>query len=275
MTGSGPQDQNRTLKPLTKAAAQKLGHVLWIEDDNAQRAYRRMAEGIEKAPYNCAIWANAGRQIDPTHLSLIREWRAANNLRSPDNHVEYRSLRTKMALAKIADEDLLLRVPGYLTSYFNSVTNLNAAKPGAKKITAILEYQARQMASDLVQSLPVYDIRASVRAMKTTSDTALDFAHTDGKGYVGRNLRFLQSLASPSTCIVANNDATLAELHPGLYGFRARQDKSVTFWQAPENSVVLITNELHHCQPILHSEAPTMPGKKPVPRTVLVCDLST
>lgn len=275
MAGQKTHEPNRILKPLTKAAAEKLGHVLWIEDDNAQSAYRRMAEGMKKAPYNFAVWADAGRQIDPAQLSLLKAWRAANTLKSPDNNVEYQSLMKKLTDAKVADKDLLRQAPAYLSVYFNSLANMNTDKPDAEIVLNLLTKHTRQMMFDLLHSLPVRDIRASIRAMKTTSNTAMDFAHTDGKGYMGRNFRFLQSLASPSTCVVANNDAVLRNIGPGLMGYRARQDRPVIFWQAPENSVVLITNELHHCRPILHSEAPTLPGKKPVPRTVLVCDLTT
>jgi hypothetical protein len=274
MTEKKSQGENRILKPLTKAVAEKLGHVLWIEDDNAQSAYRRMYEGLQKAPYNFAVWANAGRQIDPAQLSLLKAWRAANTLKSPDNHVELHSLLRKLNRANTTEKDLIAAAPGYLSAYFNRIVSQNARKQDAAVITALLENHTRQMVLDLLKSLPVKDIRASLRASKTTFDKAMDFAHTDGKGYMGRNLRFLQSLASPSTCIVDNKNAVMVQITQTAQGYRARRDKSVTFWQVPENAVVVITNELHHCQPILHSEAPTLPGKKPVPRTVLVCDLS-
>ncbi|MGZ9096810.1 MAG: hypothetical protein ACXW30_00760 [Micavibrio sp.] len=267
-------EPSRILKPLTKAVAEKLGHVLWIIDNDAQSAYRRMYEGLQKAPYNFAVWADAGRQIDPAQLSLLKAWRAANTLKSPDNHVEYQSLVKKMTLSKIDDKDLIAQAPAYLSAYFNRIASQNARKPDAAVITAFLEGHTRQMVFDLLKSLPVRDIRASIRAMKTTSETAMDFAHTDGKGYMGRNLRFLQSLASPSTCIVANDSATRVAITETVWSYRAKPGHAVTFWQAPENAVVVITNELHHCQPILHSEAPTLPGKKPAPRTVLVCDLT-
>lgn len=259
------------LRPLTQAGAESLGHVLWIEEKTPHRAYSHMFEALRPgSPYNCAVWANAGEQIDRGFLSQLQEWRSHSALRYQNHTKETHDSATPLGPS----------CRKYLSDSFSRLHQRHTGQPNAQHIAQYLLQHVATHTSAIIDTIHPKDLLFDLRADKHRTldmDVGKDTAHTDGdsllshthKAMTGYTYRLLQSLASPSTCLVSNSNAV--PIGQGRWGLD--DNKPVTFYQTPENSVVLLTNSRHHAQPILHSEALHQPGRISVPRTVSVMDL--
>ena len=255
----------RTVRPLTREAADNMGHVIWIDNRDPLKAYEQMFDGLNEGLFNCAVWANAGDQINPDDLTALKNWRRHSKILEPfvDPACDIWNDKTSC-----------------MAKYFNGLSSRNAA-PDLQPVLFFLRRQA-QLQADLIQAAtPIERFVYTLRGIKSTN--AGDFnkvAHTDNSGFGKKSysLRVLQSLASPSTCIINNKNArpfyaesqAVSDALPNKY--ELNPDVPATIWQAPENSVVIITNSMYAGQPVLHCEAPTI-EKRPQPRTVGVFDL--
>lgn len=262
-----PFDESRiTLRPLTAAAAEDTGHILWVEADNAPDALRQMYLGLLKAPFNCAVWANAGDQISPEARSDLRAWRAAHGVELYSDLLSSGNYR------------------GGLKKLF-----AEAAVPG----TEWLENHTRDLATGVFNGFATRFIRTRIRASDTrTTLPGYHDAHADGPSR-WPHTRVLQALECAPTWLIDNRDAvrravteddarklsqylneplekSMAQV--GAVEWMMRQDKPVTLWEPPANSVAMISTASHHCQPILHSMPATRPGQEPEKRTVVIHD---
>jgi hypothetical protein len=46
------------VRALTKADAEELGHIAWIEGDNLPKLIARWSMLLQQVLFNCAVWAN-------------------------------------------------------------------------------------------------------------------------------------------------------------------------------------------------------------------------
>lgn len=272
----------RLLARLTPAIAGKLGHVLWLEEKDPVTAFAKMYEALQTPPYNCAVWANAGDMIDPSGLSLLSEWRKHNSIQQPPHST--RSAIKKELMDHLDDVSLTYNMKQHLFSYFNKLSGYNEGTPQIDPVLNIVQDILLNNLVAMRESIPFKNIIMSVRGNIVTRHNFYN-DHSDGHGNeenLKTTLRVLQSIACPSTCLVANKYTTgkSSYVYPYLEGrdawethYTTDPEKPVTLWKTPENSVVLITDDFHHSQPIVHDEAVLPAGKTPVPRTVTVCDL--
>ncbi len=245
---------------LTKEDAQKTGHIAWIECDNAEDALRAMVAAVEKAPCNCAIWANAAERTPPRLLESIRNMQKYFSKISfpPDSVV-------------LADSDMVRERLNKIFEKSARGDEIYSASPEARAWhTAALE-ELRSSADKQTATLmnlfhPTHlNIRLQSGPLRTREEAA---GHVDGNPY-GAKYRILQAFESPTTCLIDNdtfikmNNRTLTPEEP------------VTYWQVPANSMVLFTNAGHPHLPILHAEPPWPedPAKPPPHRTLAVYDL--
>lgn len=260
-----------TVKPLDRAAAEATGHILWVEESSGPKALERMHAALLKAPFNCAVWANAGDLIPEQSRQALRDWRAegsaeiANNLLSSATY------------------------PGGVKTLFAAAAEGQPASPGY----AWLEDHVRATGADIFRGIATRFIHLKLRASegRTTLKGYLD-AHADGPSR-WPHIRVLQSLECAGTYVLDNRDAVLRAVteedarnlsgylgepleksmeQVGRQEWMTRREGPITLWQPPANSVIMISDQSHHCQPILHSSPVTLPGQPPEKRTLAVYD---
>lgn len=258
-----------TLRPLTREIAQSMGHVVWVEEKDPITAFRKMYEGLQKEPNNCAVWANAGDRRNADDMAYLRSWRESYTL------MDGFMLRDS-ELFKKNRQDLAHH---YLRSQFASMARRNEDQPNAQRITGIIKQSVNDNFQAIERIMSVKEFKLGVFAINDTVSPNLNYVHTDGSGGLAhhpRTLRILQSLGCPSTCIVDNRNIYLrTKLADRMFGDnRAGPYMPTVLYQTPESSVVIITNDQHPWAPILHSEAITPPHSKPIPRTLTVLDLA-
>ncbi len=262
----------RDVRVLTQEIAESMGHIAWIEETDPTRAFQRMMTALQTAPINCAVWADANRKTKRKDLKILANFRRNFDFMLPHQQ--------RFGNSITADKSTMDRD---LSHFFNQLNARNFGIPGMRENVKFLEKQARLRAAQIMDAFPALSYTFNLRAdfdIKTLPDPN---PHTDGSSF--GNLRILENLASPGTCIFENYHAEkqvqsgdhFITLPPGQHDPRARyrlkENANPIFWQVPENSLTMITNHAHPWQPILHSEAPTPPEMAPTPRTLLVYDL--
>lgn len=268
-----PFDPSRyTIKPLTREEASAAGHILWVEDADPASALRTMVASIDTPPYNAAVWANAGEVMSAETKALIRKWRETGDINT----------------GHYSDYGALGQAEQSLSRYFNRL----GAKPESLEAEAheALHGHLKTRLGQIFGALPVQRLKYDLRADAHQQTLDISNAHVDGIGALRGNkrVRLLEAIESPGTCLIPNRDAVFRVPPPEYFNYYAKRgmntstlkdpdwmvntEGKISFLQAPAGSLVLITNEAHPWQPILHATPPTPPGSAPQKRTVIVYD---
>ena len=234
---------------ITEKVAKERFKMAWIEASDPVAAVYEMAMSVQSGVSNCALWVNAGECIEPLVKATIRGW----------------------------NEDRLLAIDSWdgivqpvIQSHIDAVQGwLKDAFDGAAVKTQLRSNE------------------------KTTTMRGLHDCHVDGND---GDLRFLQSIECASTCLIEEKDmvfrpltiedsAKLAQYygtdletekkHIGTEEWTLRMDgHPVTFWEAPRNSLLLISDiHVKNGKPVMHT-VPFKPAEQePDYRTVTLYDL--
>ena len=247
MTKHIPFDHDRfPVRPMTKQAAQDMGHVAWIEETDPIRAISKMYNALASGGYNCALWPNAGLQMPAADKAIIREWRKHHGL----------SIGAAFGHASVKD------IAEVLTDKFNWAKGKNLGG-GDNAAFDALQRHGKTRLEQIAAAIPARHYELNLRGGEKT--TGILDAHVDGDGY--GTLRFLESIESPGTCIIDNRDVKKGR------EYSLRDHKTITFWQIPEGSLCLIGNREREGMAAMHSAPPTPKGSKPIPRTLFVFDI--
>lgn len=268
-----PFDPDRyQIKPLTREEAEATGHILWTDDRDPVAALRAMVSATDTAPYNAAVWANAGDVMSAETKALIRKWRETGNLETRLNR-DYATLEQAEAS-------------------LSAIFARSVGKPDQLEQSARIALQdhIKTRLRQIFNAFPVQRIRYDLRADANQQTQDISNAHVDGIGTLrgNRRIRLIEAIESPGTCLIPNENAVFRVPPREAFNYYAQRGMSassienpdwiinpegkVSFLQAPEGSLVLITNEAHSWQPILHATPPTPPGSDPQRRTVIVYD---
>ncbi len=255
---------------LTREAAEKMGHVAWIEDSDPVNAIRRMHEAVAKGAFNAAVWADAGKLWKPEDLAILRKWREAQSLKG---------IRTLIYPPRSAEE-----ARAEIDSLFNKEgEQIPPCESNAQAVQIMRDHmKARisQLAAAFSPSRFHFDLRTSQTEL---TDSTLS-AHVDGPGF--GPWRFIESVESPGTCLIDNRDvrasykfsgvrpAFFHSVKPSEMRYDLKDKARIVFWQVPTGSLSLLSNSSLERQPIMHSRAPTPRGGTPSPRTLFVFDLT-
>jgi len=226
-----------TVQPLTKEVAEQLGHVAWIEETDPVKAFKLMREALQTPPYNCAIWAAAAATEAPEWRGKVADWRENESIRflsAGNGAAHFEQPATSLPAAK-----------GELRRQFNTA----AAKP-VEGLEAHMEKRIEQ----LFAAFPDYKMRFQLRAGEGDTDRNELHEHVDG-GEKSR-LRFLECLSGSGTFIFRNEDMVMRPSRGDISFLAERlpEEGSFTAYEAPPNSIVLISNDELGWQAILHSE---------------------
>ncbi|MDE1150932.1 MAG: hypothetical protein PW788_00200 [Micavibrio sp.] len=224
------------VEPLTKEIAAKLGHVAWIEEPDPVKAFRLMREALQTPPFNCAIWAAAAASEAPGWRDTIADWREKQDIRflsAGDGAAHFERPSTTVPAAT-----------GELRRQFNAA----AAKPDG------LEAHMHKRIEQLFAAFPEYKMRFQLRAGEGDTDRDDLREHVDG-GEKTR-LRFLECITGSGTLIFRNEDMTMRPSRGDIsyLSHRLPEEGTFTAYEAPKNSIVLLSNEELPWQPLLHSE---------------------
>jgi hypothetical protein len=239
---------------LTKNEANRTGHIAWIEEKDRKKAIRAMKGAVEKAPFNCAVWVNANETLTEDMKSKLQEWRKDHSL-DIYTHNDYKSAHAAKSSADAA---------GRLREEFR-----RKAIPFLEPAQYLRDHMIRRT-RDIFNAMGVKSLSLQLRARCSDMTNPCFGGHTDGPG-PGSNIRLLESLISMGTQLIANNDAI-----PGTdseNAWKLKPEGTITCLQPPENSLILITDQTHPWQPILH-DSPMGPPEEPrQPRIVLCYDI--
>ncbi len=265
---------DKTLRPLTREACEKIGHIAWIEESDPVIALRRQHEAVRTPPFNAAIWANAGDATDSTMLDDLNILRDYYNLQAPrlSNHFNLSAGASEKDITKS------------LREFFEQLATDHRQIPGIKDLSRLLNVHANKRAMQILQAIPSLEYNFNLRASRSSTTKKSPVVHTDGLGY--GNIRILENLGCAGTCLIENsfgerhilteNGYVRSDDQQGKTKYYPNKNAKMTYWQIPDNAVTLITNEYLPWQTILHAEPPTMPGQyRDTPRTIMMHDLYT
>ena len=263
------KDMNVDVRPLDAVACAALGHVVHIDERDAARGIAAMFRAMAAPPTNAALWTDACADMDSDMLRRLRAWRDArdftNFIRLPQRMETYAQARLR------------------LTAVFNA--------HAAQRMRADERATLRQLHDHMQgridafeKAIPAGRIGIQIRAHGQTPPGGLSKPHIDGHNNpdAPRVLRFLEPLASDGTLVFANDDvaAEREDKARPIAGFGKRRiwrktglyaPAGLTAWQAPANSLLAISNDLHHSKPVLHSEPPAVTGRTESTRRLLLC----
>jgi hypothetical protein len=261
------------IRPLDRKACAALGHVGYVENRDAVKAFTAMFNMAARAPINAAVWADAGKDLDPDMLKHLRQWR--NECTGETNHMP-RGWPMPETAAN-ASTRLRERFEDALHPY------RNAFPPEQTKALAALRDHILGRIESLRQAMPFINIEVSLRMHDTRDQNtgSASMPHFDGSGFSQWSLRLLEVLDSDPTLIYANDDfrARLKDepQETGQYGMIRQWDRvtdirrnGLTAWQAPPNSILMITNNIHPWKPVLHSEPPLDKGRMESSKRILI-----
>jgi hypothetical protein len=263
-----PDDPDRfTIEPLTREVAERLGHIAWIEDADPVSAFRRMAAAVRKEPVNCAIWANADAGEEVGWRKEVAAWRVNGNAGLYFTPIPESSLRASSRSEAMA---------GLTATFSSRILFAEQAVP----LCAWRHVTGRM--HDIFQAVASGRGRFSFRAGPGDKTLIEPDTHCDGEntdmGPMER-FRFLESVECRRTFLFGNNDAVLVrdEDEYGasgkeVYKYALRREGPVTGYEAPENSMVLITDVGLPWQPVLHDHTFLPKGQPQQKRTVFVHD---
>ena len=258
-----------TVRPLDEKACKKLGHVAYIREDDAQKAIRAMFNAMASPPGNAALWAMPAAAMDATTLTYLRAWRDQFDFASTDR------LPHKPGPVAIEQQ----RVHHVFNGYAARIPK--EQRQALKK----LERHIQDRLAAFQAAIPeMTGISVQVRANGTRNPGG-HRAHVDGHslGAPVRVLRFLEPIESDGTLIYANDDFDITQKSKSQmvagYGWLKswdtlglkRPDDQVTAYQAPANSILVISNDAHPWKPVLHNEPPVIKGRSTSSRRLLIC----
>lgn len=267
------------IQKLNKAACKKLGHVHYFTGTDARVTLSAMFAALVQPPVNAVLWADAGQTLDPLMLRRLRRWRnnrpVNTDTKLPYSHRDFNSYDvTKKCISDL----------------FDTYAKLTPTKSHKTAFMA-LEYLHNHIQNRILalqQTIPatllnVYlhpDLPAHLGKEDKERDIDL---HTDGHGAHKRTLRILEPIDSEGTIICDNRDFNFTdrECHdfdpPILIKSEKYSRQSIPVaYQAPPNSLLLISNDLHHSPPIVHcapAENLNRPGS--LQREIICYDLVT
>lgn len=257
---------NFTKEIITEQTASQLGHVFWTKEEDPINAMRDMREAVMDAPINFAIWENASCHVPTELISTVHDWR--NRF-----HFNFKG--------KVCEP----HTPKEILKFLDGAFSLAADKPSSEIVQCqeqhvdfekgikALGKLAHLRTKFLLQALDPKSIIVRPRVHKGAKVRVEHNLHIDRPNpYV--NIRFLDSVDCPHTCLVSNVD-TISDEKGNITYREASLKDPIRVFECPKNSFVLITQPGHPHLPILHSENFVVNSGEPlIPRTTISYDLA-
>lgn len=244
---------------LTREAAEKTGHIAWIEDAEPARAIARMRQAVLTAPFNCAVWVNSWQGAAPLAAQAIARWREnfhysfRSNLLPEENFAG--TLRTMFDTAAARPSPELELTEAQRLSF-------------AFGLAALRDFAAVRL-GQLVDALHPAQLYIRPRVNLNSRMMERQNFHTDPVKNPG-SVRFIDAIACPHVLLTANeNTQPLGDNHYGL-----AEKPVIEIFEAPPESFVLLTQPAGQTHaPILHSENFALkPGQERLKRSIITYD---
>ena len=100
-----------TISELTRDKAEACGHIAWVEESNPEKAIAAMFNGVNKRPYNAAVWINAAT-MSPEDQAILTQWR---------ENFYFRDMTCGIPRVKLVSEDNRKRQLSRLFEQFSSL----------------------------------------------------------------------------------------------------------------------------------------------------------
>jgi hypothetical protein len=264
------------IEKLTRFDAERMGHIAWIEADNPQEALTAMHRVVQKKPINCAIWANAGELIPQEAKDLIRTW---NDMPLTAHHAGNRPIVTNTRHRGEFDSAESHARHIFRTIFESAIQDAEEQyvsdkimQDFNKSALNVIDRHVMKQISDIAAILNPVEMPTIIRSRMNKNSPNISRPHTDG----GRknSYQLIQSLESVSTYLIDNRDAIASPEQNALGKAIFSEKPGAVFWEAPRNSLTLLTNNGHPHQAILHDFPWLPPGRDPTGRTVVIYSVS-